>query len=174
MNHNLSHHKGIQTLNIRSSTWPTVAWRRKRSLKGSQGNMEVVEKPNGHKLCAINYITFFWEMQTTSFRFSEIRPSDPCIHHVWYITRNRTMHFYIQSHFGIALILQFVHTHWVSIYSSSLQRHLCHICTSAFGFSWTNIWGFLCIGTCDYLLNIYLVILLLNCTGIFYLFAGEK
>lgn len=59
VSHNLSHHNGIQTVHIRSSTRPTVAWRRKRSLKGSQGNMEVVEKPNGHKLCAINYVTFF-------------------------------------------------------------------------------------------------------------------
>lgn len=53
--------------------------KKKRSLKGSQGNTEVVGKPQRHKLSATDYterFLLFGDAETTFIRFSETRAVD--------------------------------------------------------------------------------------------------
>lgn len=144
MTHDLSHHRGIQTVHpshkelrmAHSGMEKEKVIERFPRKQGGSGETKRTQTLC-NKLC--NFLSFG---RCTPLPLDFMRldhQNEPM--HASHMIHNRNAHFYIQSHFGITLILQYMHTRWVSIYSSSLQRHLCHICTAAFGFSWTNIWG---------------------------------
>lgn len=101
---------------IRNFAWPTVAYRRKRTLKESKANTEIVGKPQEYKLSAMEYIEIFLllgDVELTFIRFSVTRPVDwphaYIVYNILYIF-SATLGQHSSHNMHISLLLQWAST----------------------------------------------------------------